>query len=46
MIEDIKKEKEKIDRTLNVKIEDKRMSKPFDVSIITEKTVESLLKFI
>jgi hypothetical protein len=31
---------------MNVKIEDKRMSRPFDVSIISAHTIEGLLKFI
>lgn len=46
MIEDLQKEKERQEKILSVKIEDKRMSKAFDVSIITPQTLEGLLKFI
>ena len=46
MIEDIQKEKEQYEKMLKVKIEDKRMTKPLDVSIISAQTIEGLLKFI
>lgn len=46
MISDLNKEKEKYEKMLSVKIEEKRMSKPFDVSMINPETIEALLKFI
>lgn len=46
MLEDIQKEKAQFERMTTVKIEEKRISKPFDVSIITPSTIEGLLKYI
>ena len=43
---DLNKEKEKYERMLKVKIEEKRMSKGFDVSIINKEAIEAILKFI
>lgn len=46
LLTDIAKEKDRQDKQMSVKIENKRMSKAFDVSIITAKTVEALLNYI
>ena len=46
MLTELNKEKEKYERMLSVKIEEKRMSKPFDVSMINPEAIEALLKFI
>lgn len=46
MLEDLAKEKERAAKMMRVKIEDKRMSKAFDVSIISEQSIEGLLKYI
>jgi hypothetical protein len=43
LLMDLNKEKEKL---YNIKIEDKRMTKELDVSIITSKTLEGLLNYI
>jgi hypothetical protein len=45
-MEEISKEKERLEKQNNIKIEDKRMAKEFNVSIITDKTIEGLLRFI
>jgi hypothetical protein len=46
LLEEIAKEKERAAKMMNVKIEDKRMSKPFDVSIISPQTIEGMLNYI
>ena len=46
MIEEINKEKERHEKMLNVKIEDKRMRKLFDVSVMTPSTLDTLLRHI
>ena len=46
IIEDIQKEKERHEKMFNVKIEEKRMSKPFDVTLISATTIEGLLKYL
>lgn len=45
-MQEIEKEKERLEKMNNIKIEDKRMTKEFNVSIITERTLEGLLRFI
>ncbi len=46
ILRDLTMEKERHEKIMLGKIEDKRMSKAFDVSIITAQTVEALLKYI
>jgi len=43
---DLAKQKEKFQKMFDVKIEDKRLTKAFDTSKISHKTIEALLKFV
>lgn len=46
LLADLNKEKEKYEKMLKVKIEEKRMRKGFDVSIINKDAIEAIFKYI
>lgn len=46
MLEELAKAKEREEKLMKVKIDDKKFNKNFDVSIINPRTVEAMLQFL
>lgn len=46
LVEELRQAKERQIKLANIKIEDKQMTKPFDVSIINPRTIEALIQYL
>lgn len=46
LIEELGKAKERQERMGSIKIEDRKLNKPFDVSLVNSHTVDALLQYL